>query len=464
MPCPYFLDELGDRAPWLAHRQLHILVSICRRMRPHAAHGEQRCNWVARGVVDDVGIGEHLCPIMPVDADALPMAHSDRLEAGAHHVLAVAVGVLPLLQHPLRRAVPGGDFLTVGRGALCRGTIPRRPAVLGGMRKVLVVGHVLRMQLSSTPQLAIELQCDKVRSILAACWAREARSPQLIEQLEVLPLFIRHLRRKRLLDSFRRRRRKSRGRLRAAAAAVAAAAAAAGAAASAAAGGGESWCRSWCRSRRRRGANRELPIVREVRVAALALLVVLAVVAHWPTSGDGCIATLGAARHTLLHEGAAIAAVLALLGLQAWLALSQALLLHASSSYCYCCGRRCYRRRGRILGCGRRCCRRLGRIRGRICELHDQCLPIALMIPPGLHHARRVWSIRIDHSTSPSLQEDDVPIHDIRADSLKLLNGQLLPLSLMIPMRMHRSLLHGDAVASPSSQEDDVAREDVPAF
>merc|ERR1719221_370196 len=85
------------------------------------------------------------------------------------------------------------DVLAVAIRALAFTTRHKTGIVLRSVGEVLVFAHVLRMQVSSPPQSAIERVGDRIRLVSLTFWASETISSQCIEKLEMLPLLRLHL-------------------------------------------------------------------------------------------------------------------------------------------------------------------------------------------------------------------------------------------------------------------------------
>lgn len=141
------------------------------------------------GIVDRVKKRVHLRPIMPVLALSLvAVADTHDLQVCLHHVHAMAIRLLEGLHGGRSGAAPRGDVLGVRLGARLLSALPRAPAVSRGVAEVILHPHVLRMQPRSPPQPAVELQLHGVWRESDTLGARETLSPQLVDQLKVLPL------------------------------------------------------------------------------------------------------------------------------------------------------------------------------------------------------------------------------------------------------------------------------------
>mmetsp|Transcript_72504 Transcript_72504/g.234599 ORF Transcript_72504/g.234599 Transcript_72504/m.234599 type:complete len:313 (-) Transcript_72504:292-1230(-) len=150
-------------------------------------HGQVRL--IATPIGDHLSSCEHLRPVVfPVGVAVVAHRHCEHLEVGVHKVVAMGIGELPLLQHALRRPAAGGDVLTVRVDVLSARPLPGAAAVQGGVREVVLVGHVLRVALGCAPEPTLKLHVLIDRRVVPAQGTRVALPPQLVGKVEVCPL------------------------------------------------------------------------------------------------------------------------------------------------------------------------------------------------------------------------------------------------------------------------------------
>mmetsp|Transcript_90872 Transcript_90872/g.229041 ORF Transcript_90872/g.229041 Transcript_90872/m.229041 type:complete len:243 (-) Transcript_90872:269-997(-) len=142
---------------------------------------------ITAGVRCAAVLREELSPVVLVGGGCdVGVADSHAVVGCVHHVGAVAIRCLPLLQCARCVRATGCDVLTEGGQAVGRRAIKGVQALWGHMAEVVPLSHVQGVSHGCLPETAIELQLTAVGREIPAPWACEARSPQRLQQAEVL--------------------------------------------------------------------------------------------------------------------------------------------------------------------------------------------------------------------------------------------------------------------------------------